>query len=160
MGQGRNNNDHCFYTFHQLGTFKLYPLFNYSNFNFHLDLLFILFKQIIVHIYTLDCLISLRLMSLPHFGPGSSSPYCCCCCCLYCCFCCCFVVVFVVVHQKLLHMSQVGESPSLWTWVHLTLGRKNLAAMTSTRLLLLRKVQVGLFFTLGLKLPRKGRLCQ
>ena len=53
-------------------------------------------------------------------------------------------VVVVVVHQKLLHMSQVGESPSLWTWVHLTLGRKNLAAMTSTRLLLLRKVQVGL----------------
>ena len=55
-------------------------------------------------------------------------------------------VVVVVVHQKLLHMSQVGESPSLWTWVHLTLGRKNLAAMTSTRLLLLRKVQVGLLF--------------
>ena len=57
-----------------------------------------------------------------------------------------FVIVFVVVHQKLLHISQVGESPSLWTWVHLTLGRKNLAAMTSTRLLLLRKVQVGLLF--------------
>ena len=54
------------------------------------------------------------------------------------------IVVFVVVNQKLLHTSQVGESPSLWTWVHLTLGRKNLAAMTSTRLLLLRKVQVGL----------------
>ena len=65
-------------------------------------------------------------------------------------------IVFVVVHQKLLHMSQVGESPSLWTWVHLTLGRKNLAAMTSTRLLLLRKVQVGLFFYVGLKTASKG----
>ena len=66
------------------------------------------------------------------------------------------VVVFVVVHQKWLHMSQVGESPSLWTWVHLTLGRKNLAAMTSTRLLLLRKVQVGLLFYVGLKTASKG----
>ena len=42
--------------------------------------------------------------------------------------------------------SQVGEASTLWTWVSLTLGRKNVAAMSSTRLRQLRKVQVWFYF--------------
>merc|ERR1719361_2909902 len=42
--------------------------------------------------------------------------------------------------------AQVGEASTLWTWVSLTLGRKTLAAMSSTRLRQLRKVQVWFYF--------------
>ena len=51
---------------------------------------------------------------------------------------------FSPVHFHFCNLSQVGEAPFLWAWVVLTLGRKNLAAINSTRLRGLRKVQVCL----------------
>ena len=155
MGQGRNNDDRCFYAFHQLMNFKLFPLFNYSNFNFHLDLLFILFKQIIVHIYTLHCLISLRLMSLPHFGPGSSSPYCCCCC-LSCCFCCCLCYCLCCCTSKIVaHISGWRVS------IIVELGPPNLGKeeLGSNDLDQVASTEEGSgwpFFHVGLKTASKG----
>ena len=103
----------------------------------------------------LRCLISLRLSSLPYYGPGSSSP--CCCCCCYCCYCCCLCCC---PSKMVAHVSGWRVS------IIVDLGPPNLGKeeLGSNDLDQVAPTEEGSGWpsslTLGLKLPRKGRLCQ
>ena len=150
MGQGRNNDDRCFYAFHQLRNFKLYPLFDFSNFNFHIDLLLIHFMQIIVHIFRLSN-ISQVIESPPLWTWVV------------------VVVVVIVVGCRLCYgTSKIVAHISGWrVSIIVDLGPPNLGKeeLGSNDLDQVASTEEGSgwpssFLTLGLKLPRKGRLCQ